>query len=133
MSSSKKKQQALESLADRFTQDDLNRVVAKWKKILLMEHYNIDPFLVRRVNKKDDLGECSPQYGINYFPIKIKDPFYIEDNKNGDQDVEATVVHEILHCRRFWEVGESDPVKCAIQERDIDEMSKILVSLHRGL
>lgn len=122
----------MKKTGDRFSATDLERLHRKWKKILIMEHFNGEVLLVDKIDDDGTVGLCVYKYGINWYTIKILDPYYIIDPKNYGADVEATLVHELAHCKRFWELRETDPVKIDLFERDVEETSRIMVRLHRG-
>lgn len=114
-----------------FTQSHLDAMHSKWRKILRMEHMKGEAKLVGRVDKAGSLGSCTVQHSINWYRIRILSPDAVRLRKKSDVDIEASLVHELLHAKRWWEFLEDDPIKSELDEKDIEETSQIMVELHR--
>lgn len=112
------------------TQDDLDELHEIWRKRLRMTHWEGSMALCNRVNKRGALGECSVDYGRNSYSIRILDPQFALTE--ADKDVETTVVHELLHARRWWEFNEQNAAQSGLFEREVDENSLMLVEAWRA-
>lgn len=114
------------------TQPELDDLHTKWRKILRLEHMNGTVKLVKKVDKRGNLGECATQYSLNRYRIKILDPSCVKPIHD-NQDVEATLVHELNHVRSWHlAVQDLDEVHNELYERFVEETAQIMVSLHRG-
>lgn len=114
------------------TQRQLDRLRRKWQKTLRLQDWKIKARVVGLgVIPDDDLGRCEWLLDARTADINILDPACCED---GDaivsQDVEGTLVHELLHCHFAPFHSENQAINTQA-EQVIDTLAEALVGLDR--
>ena len=119
------------------TQADLDAGLAKWRAILHLQDWEIAVTLVPQTTWEDrgQSGDCSVQTESYSAEIRISE-FETLDHVgyHGQQDMERTLVHELLHVvfrhRMLWA---DRPAKHQRKyfEHSIEQMARALVELDR--
>lgn len=96
-------------------------LVAKWRPRLLLDAWEITVQVNRRIRARADC-EAAPAYleaVIRFNPTLIK-----------PEDLEATVVHELLHCHtwRLWELAGRTPDDDPIPPDEAERAHELLTS-----
>ena len=116
------------------TQEELEELCDKWKKILRLEHYDTHVTLARAKDFAGDDNEGEIDYILEKgnAAIRILDASDYPET-SFEQDMEATLVHELLHLyfAPFRPDKEGDNLAFCFWERAIDDLSKVLVKLKR--
>lgn len=116
------------------TEEHLQSCIEEWKKVLFLQDWVIKGLLVEELY--DDNG--NELAGINNFQIEnqcslIKIVKANDDNKSRivKYCAEATLVHELLHCKYNWTSKCSDSVEYAyydtLEHGLIEQMSRSLI------
>jgi hypothetical protein len=117
------------------TQEELNELCAEWQNTLRLNHWDIYAAITRNSDFSDEGNEGE----IDYFlekgdaAIRILDPIDYPQDTPFRQDMEQTLVHELLHLyfAPFQPNKEKDELKYAYWERAIDDLAKVLVKIKR--
>ena len=116
-----------------FNLNRLEELLEEWKSILHLEQWDIE---LRRSRQKDFL-ESDSQGEIDFNRvecqaiIRILDPVDWVDTPF-KQDMEKTLVHELLHIiYADFEPEDSNSLQYTLWHRSIDSMARALVSLKR--
>lgn len=116
-----------------FNPNRLEELLEEWKSILHLEQWDIE---LRRSRQKDFL-ESDSQGEIDFNRvecqaiIRILDPIDWVDTPF-KQDMEKTLVHELLHIiYADFEPEDSNSLQYTLWHRSIDSMARALVSLKR--
>ena len=115
------------------TLDELKAKCDEWKVILGLENWDIKTLLVRQSEIPGDQGECqwSLTNRVGIIKITTNEDW---DNKYFKQDMEKTLVHELLHLH-FSHIKDycidHNTSENAIFEKDIDLLARTLVGLKR--
>jgi hypothetical protein len=112
---------------------DLDVLVAKWKPILRLQDWDIEIEYARKYELADGCAECNANIMRNLCTIKILDPNDINPDEDANtRNVEATVVHELLHIHFRPYMPESKTLNYEMWERTIDMLSIILQPLGKA-
>lgn len=89
------------------TLDELKELCAKWQEILRLQDWNIEIRIsrARDFEVENACGECSWVLPRKEALIRILDPLDYSPNHVFPQDMERTLVHELLHLH-FAEISE---------------------------
>lgn len=81
------------------TQREINRLGKKWQKLLRLEHWGIDFYLVRRFRMEDSgrAGETSTNIVGMTAAVKICHPDDWPPEEIEMNPVELTIIHELIH------------------------------------
>ena len=116
-----------------FKLDHLEELLEEWKSILHLEQWDI---VLRRSRQKDFLEEDSQgEVTFNSVEcqaiIRILDPVDWADTPF-KQDMEETLVHELLHLIYVdFEPEDQNSLQYTLWHRSIDSTARVLVSLKR--
>lgn len=118
------------------TQEELEKLCEEWKKILRLEHWDTRITIARDRDFAGDDNEGEIDYILEKgdASIRILDASdYPYPKTPFKQDMEATLVHELLHLHfaPFKPDKEENDLAFCFWERTIDDLSKILVKLKR--
>ena len=116
-----------------FNPNRLEELLEEWKSILHLEQWDI----VLRISRQKDFLEEDGQGEVTFNDvecqaiIRILDPVDWTDTPF-KQDMEVTLVHELLHlvCA-YFEPEDSNSLQYTLWHRSIDSMARVLVSLKR--
>lgn len=117
------------------TQAQLDELLADWQRRLRLRDWNVKVQLRRRhdMSLEDSCGACRWQLSKKLACVELLDPIDYDPGSFGwPQDVEWTLVHELLHLHfaPFAEFGDG-PLNTA-QEQAIDLIAGALVDAKRG-
>lgn len=116
-----------------FKIDRLEELLEEWKSILHLEQWDI----VLRISRQKDFLEEDSQGEVTFNDvdcqaiIRILDPVDWTDTPF-KQDMEVTLVHELLHLvYAYFEPEDSNSLQYTLWHRSIDSTARVLVSLKR--
>ena len=117
------------------TQEELNEACEEWQNILRLNHWDI----YAAITRSSDFSGNENEGEIDYFlekgdaAIRILDPVDYPQDTPFKQDMEQTLVHELLHLyfAPFQPDKDADELKYAYWERAIDDLAKVLVGIKR--
>jgi hypothetical protein len=116
------------------TDADLQTLCAEWQKTLRLQDWDVKVRIVRRSQFRisDAQGECEWLLPKKTALIHIVDPIDYPPNSVWEQDMERTLVHELLHCHMagFDDFEYGSPKDVAV-EQAVESIAKALVSLKR--
>ena len=108
--------------------DDLRR---EWQKLLRLQDWKISAKFATNGETCGDLGECSFIAEAKTAKIMIlASDEVIDDEHHRKQDVENTLVHELLHCH-FAPFFSGNKAVMLQQEQAIESIAGALVGLKR--
>lgn len=119
------------------TQEALEAGLAKWQAILHLQDWEITVALVPQTawDDRGQMGDCSVQSQSFSASIRIA-TFDTLDHigYRGQEDMERTLVHELLHClfrgEQLFDGKPSRSQRCAY-EHAIEQTARVLVELDR--
>lgn len=116
-----------------FNLNRLEKLLEEWKSILHLEHWDIS----LRIRREKDFLEGDNQGEITFNRVECQAIIHILDpidwvDTPFKQDMEKTLVHELLHIiYADFEPEDSDSLQYILWHRSIDSMARVLVSLKR--
>jgi hypothetical protein len=116
-----------------FKLDRLEELLEEWKSILHLEQWDIS----LRIRRQKDFLEGDNQGEITFNRVECQAIIHILDPIDWvdilfNQDMEKTLVHELLHIiYADFEPEDSDSLQYTLWHRSIDSMARVLVSLKR--
>ena len=116
-----------------FNLDYLEELLEEWKSILHLEQWDIE---LRRSRQIDFLEEDN-QGEVTFNKVECQAIIRILDHTDSvdtpfKQDMEKTLVHELLHLiYADFEPEDSNSLQYTLWHRSIDSMARVLVSLKR--
>ena len=116
-----------------FNIDRLEELLEEWKSILHLEQWNIELRRSRQIDflEEDNQGEITFNKVECQAIIRILDHIDWVDTPF-KQDMEKTLVHELLHLiYADFEPEDSNSLQYTLWHRSIDSMARVLVSLKR--
>jgi hypothetical protein len=117
-----------------FDGDHLNDLCREWQRVLRLQDWDVQVKIARGFQLGKRQGECEYVQSLRQAVIRILDPNDWPD-QNWPQDIEATLVHELLHLHFapfMSDAGEDDLINIA-QEVAIDQIAKALVKQQRQI
>jgi len=112
---------------------DLAQLVVKWQAILRLQDWDIEARYRRAFDMDDNKqGGCSWMRRLRQARVSILDPLDYSPNPRWDdvQDIEATLVHELLHIH-FALVDDYQNLSLDLFEQSIEAIAQALIELHR--
>lgn len=116
-----------------FNPDRLEELLEEWKSILHLGQWDIELRRSRQVDflEGDNQGEITFNRVECQAIVRILDPIDWVDTPF-KQDMEKTLVHELLHLiYADFEPEDSNSLQYTLWHRSIDSMARVLVSLKR--
>lgn len=116
-----------------FNLDRLEEFLEEWKSILHLEQWDIELRRSRQIDflEEDNQGEVTFNKVECQAIIRILDHIDWVDTPF-KQDMEKTLVHELLHLiYADFEPEDSNSLQYTLWHRSIDSMARVLVSLKR--
>lgn len=117
------------------TEDELRAKCAEWQKILRLQDWivNVSIYRERDMNNKGCCGEVEWTLEKRMASIRILDPVDYPDGTMEEQDMERTLVHELLHLHLApFQPDREDELRYCALEQAIDAISRGLVQLKRS-
>lgn len=117
------------------TDAELQAACEHWQKVLRLQDWDVKCFIARADDLDGDYtaGEVDWTYMNKQAVIRVVDPQDWPDDTNWDQDMEETLVHELLHLHAAtFDTFKRGGAKHAGLEQMIVAVSEALVALHRG-
>ena len=115
------------------TQTDLEALAQEWQGILRLQDWDIDILLVHHYELEEGaMGSAQYQPTLNCAKIRILRPEEVENED--DQDVEPSLVHELLHVKMAGLHSHDAPLKgekYRAYESIIEGLAQVLVKLKR--
>lgn len=115
------------------TPEELGSLLAEWQKRLRLQDWNVKVQLRRRhaMSMEDSAGVCRWQLPKKLACIEIMDPYDYDPGAFGwTQDIERTLVHELLHLH-FAPFATHDQPADTHQEQAVDLIAGALVDAKR--
>jgi hypothetical protein len=116
-----------------FTEDQIREKCAEWQRILRLQDWIVSVSIVRErdMGMENTMGTINPTLEKRMAKIRILDPVDYPPGLMEPQDMELTLVHELLHLH-LWFFTESleGPLHVA-EEQAIEAISRGLVALAR--
>lgn len=115
-------------------QKQLNKALKKWKKILRLQEWDIKAQIGRAAyfNLQNAQGENRITLVSKQSLIMLLDPLDYPDYSDFPQDMEQTLVHELLHCTMAeLEPSDEDSLEHTIWHSTIDTLAKAFVAADR--
>jgi hypothetical protein len=118
------------------TEDELRAKCVEWQRILRLQDWIISVGIFRKRDMKGEnrCGEVEWTLEKRMASIRILDPVDYPDGLMEEQDMELTLVHELLHLHLVAVTPDhEDELRHCALEQAIDAISRGLVALKRGL
>ena len=115
-------------------QKQLNKALKKWKKILRLQEWDITAQISRAMhfNLEGVQGENRITLVSKQAMILLLDPIDYPDYSSFPQDMEQTLVHELLHCTMAeLEPSDEDSLEYTVWHSTIDTLAKAFVAANR--
>jgi hypothetical protein len=115
------------------TQDTLDEKLRYWKGILGLDAWDIKIRIQRQLRMEGEQGhvEWVLQKSSAVIDIVCHDD-YVETQTMWKQDMEQTLVHELLHLKgSYFDTHENGTIENQMYEQFIDHLAKILVAMDR--
>lgn len=116
-----------------FTEDELKKLCAFWQNQLKLNNWRIAIGIERKTvfNNSQSTGEIDYVLPLRQAIIKILDPLDYP-NSPFEQDMEISLVHELLHLHfALFEPKSDDSLEFLIMESTIEQLANILVEMKR--
>lgn len=108
---------------------ELNERLRYWQAKLRLQDWDIEAEFISPKHFSSE-GECETWLSLGRARIRIKDTAI--EQSGGVHDVEATLVHELLHVAMVrFEPEKSKQYEMDEYERFVEQMSQVLVRLNR--
>jgi hypothetical protein len=123
-----------------FTQEELEKLCKEWQEILKVKDWHVETAINRKENfcKEKFQGKwlnglCEPNLQTKVAYINIIDPIDYPDNAILSQDMEVTLVHELLHLHtcNYHTCFEDDSLEWDYLEQTVELLARALVNLKR--
>jgi hypothetical protein len=118
------------------TLDDLGALVALWQQRLELQDWHVEVTYARAWELTTQVGHCAGE--IDYLVparwacMRIRDPQDYVPTTWMPEDIERTVVHELLHLHLGPFAAEDDSPADVAQHQMINALARALVALARG-
>ena len=116
-----------------FTEDELKKLCSFWQNQLKLNNWRIAIGIERKTafNNSQSTGEIDYVLPLRQAIIKVLDPLDYP-NSPFEQDMEITLVHELLHLHfALFEPKSDDSLEFLIMESTIEQLANILVEMKR--
>mgnify|MGYP000879737975 FL=1 len=115
-----------------FTQKELEDYLAEWQKRLCLDAWDvrIGIYRERAFDGEGRSGEISYSIESGKAVIKLLDPVDYPD-EDFPQDMEVTLVHELLHLKFAAFTPQDDTLEHRLFEQTVESMANLLVALKR--
>lgn len=118
-----------------FTQEELEKLLKKWQKTLRLTDWNIQVKIARanEMTREGVQGENMYSVPLHSSFIKIVDPVDWETDFCEEQDMEKTLVHELMHlvlCHS--EPNPNKTLKLQLFEVSVEKLANAFVDMKRG-
>lgn len=117
-----------------FTDEQLQEKCAKWQKILRLQDWILNVSIRRERDfcTKESNAEIIPSLPKRMATIRIIDPVDYDPNQSEPQDMELSLVHELLHIHLFQLFADrEDEMRLVAEEQAIEAISRGLIALSR--
>ena len=123
-----------------FNQEELEKLCREWQAILGLSDWHVELEISRKENfckgkfqGKWLNGLCEPNLQTKVAFINIIDPADYPDNAILPQDMEVTLVHELIHLHtcNYHHRFEDDSLEWDYLEQTVDLLAKALIKVKR--
>ena len=120
-------------MAVLFTQQELETACREWQKRLRLDAWDVRVGIARERDLEGGgrSGEVSYSIEAGKAVIRLLDPTDYPD-LDFPQDMEITLVHELLHLKFAVFTPQEDTLAHRLFEQTVESMANLLVSLKRG-
>ena len=109
---------------------DLNALLAKWQAIMRLQDWDVGIRYIRGYDMGNDLGRVTYTHTKKQANIRVLDPDDADPEWLPQQDIEQTVVHELLHLHMEpWHAEGTDHL---LMEQAVDAISGTLINRDRA-
>lgn len=115
--------------------EELRTKCAEWQKVLRLQDWIVDVGISRSRNMKMERcqAEIEPCLPKRMASIRILDPVDYPRDSAEPQDMELSLVHELLHIHLFPLFADrEDEMRMVAEEQAIEAISRGLIALKRG-
>ncbi|GIO33249.1 hypothetical protein J2TS6_43900 [Paenibacillus albilobatus] len=116
------------------TEEELRAKCAEWQKILRLQDWIVDVGISRRrdMNLENAQAEIVPSLQKRMASVRILDSVDYPPDCSEPQDMELSLVHELLHIHLFPLFADrEDEMRLIAEEQAIEAISRGLVYLYR--
>jgi hypothetical protein len=116
------------------TKDELRQKCAEWQKILRLQDWIVTTKISRErdMEESDRNAEIEANLPKRMATIRILDPVDYPPNLVEEQDMELSLVHELLHIHLFPLFADrEDEIRMVAEEQAIEAISRGLIELSR--
>lgn len=116
------------------TEEELQAKCKEWQKILRLQDWEIKIYVWRSrdMDLEGAVGEVEYNLDLKLASIHILDPVDYPSNLMVNQDMEATLVHELLHLHMApFGNSEQGTLEKSMLEQAIESITRGLIDLHR--
>lgn len=117
------------------TEQELKEKCLEWQKILNLQDWDIKPGIYRnsRFETVGSQAECNWVLKKKMATIRIVDPVDYPNNIQWPQDMEQSLVHELVHLHIApFDESKSGSLEEIMMEQATDLIAKAMVKLKRG-
>lgn len=118
-----------------YTEEELRTKCAEWQKVLRLQDWIVDVGMSRSRDMKIEgcQAEIEPCLPKRMASIRILDPVDYPPDVAEPQDMELSLVHELLHIHLFPLFADrEDEMRMVAEEQAIEAISRGLIALKRG-
>jgi hypothetical protein len=124
-----------------FTQEELKKLCREWQAILGLSDWIVEVEISRKENFCKNKfegkwlnGLCQPTLQTKVAYIHILDPIDYPDNAVLLQDMESTLIHELIHLHtcNYNHRFEDDSVEWDYLEQTVEMLARALIKTRRG-
>ena len=110
----------------------LETIVAKWKPMLRVSDWEVTIGYAHQHEFRSPSAEaqCHYERNLKRARILVLEPAEYHSGNGFPQDIEETVVHELLHLH-FATIDDSDGVKEVVFEQAIESIATSIIALER--
>lgn len=116
------------------TEDELREKCVEWQKILRLQDWIITILITRErhMGCSSRIAEIEAKLPKRMATIRILDPIDYPTGLSEDQDMELSLVHELLHIHLFPLFADrEDEMRMVAEEQAIEAISRGLIHLSR--
>ena len=114
-----------------FNQEQLEVLLDEWSKRLRLQDWDISIGIYRATDfYNEGVGENTYNISSAKSTIRIIDPYDYPKNTQFPQDMETTLVHELLHLKfSYFEPNDHTSLQHAMWERTIQTIARTMVEM----
>lgn len=119
-------------MSGTLTPDELTAVCRKWQERLGLQAWEVVVHIARAHEMEDNArAQIATIHEYRQADIKVLDPQDFHSGLPFPQDMEHSVVHELLHIPTAWWYVKDNNVEAGIKEQFLTDIARALVTLER--